>query len=82
VKHGTVGGPVALEGTAAVELRDQPIMYRLPQAAKVTGLSEDFLRRCDCPKVIIRGTGAKDRRPIIGILANDLLAWLQAQRQS
>ena len=81
MKDRTLGGPAALEGTGAVELRDRPIMYRLSQAAKLTGLSEDFLRRCDCPKVKIRGAGAKDSRPVIGILADDLLAWLQAQRQ-
>ena len=74
--------PGKLDGAAAPDLGDRPIMYRLAQAAKLTGLSEDFLRRCDCPKIVIRGTGAKDRRPIIGIMADDLHAWLQAQRQS
>ena len=57
-------------------------MYRLADAARLTGLSPDFLRRCDCPKVIIRGTGAKDRRPIIGIMADDLLGWLRQYRES
>ena len=69
------------EDGAATGLRDRPLMYRLREAAEVTGLSEDFLRRCDCPKVVIRGTGAKDRRPIVGILYYDLMAWLHSQRQ-
>jgi hypothetical protein len=56
-------------------------MYRLSEAAKLTGLSDDFLRRSDCPKVILRGTGAKDRRPVVGILHEDLMAWLLRQRQ-
>jgi hypothetical protein len=60
----------------------RPLMYRLAKAAEVTGLSEDFLRRVpDLPKVVIRGTGSKDRRPIVGILYDDLVAWLHAQRQ-
>jgi hypothetical protein len=58
-------------------------MYRLRKAAEVTGLSEDFLRRTpDLPKVVIRGTGAKDSRPVVGILYEDLVAWLQRQRQA
>jgi hypothetical protein len=65
-----------------MDLGGRQIMYRLAQAAKLTGLSPDFLRRCDCPKVIIRGTGAKDRRPIIGIMTDDLLAWLLQYRES
>jgi hypothetical protein len=70
------------EDVAAPGLRDRPLMYRLSKAAEVTGLSEDFLRRVpDLPKVLIRGTGAKDRRPVVGILYDDLVAWLQRQRQ-
>ncbi|HEV2085846.1 MAG TPA: hypothetical protein VGR09_12260 [Gemmatimonadales bacterium] len=61
---------------------DRPLMYRLSKAAEVTGLSQDFLRRVpDLPKVVIRGAGAKDRRPVVGILYDDLVAWLQRQRQ-
>jgi len=51
-------------------------------ARNALGLSEDFLRRVpDLPKVVIRGAGAKDRRPVVGILYDDLMAWLRAQRQ-
>jgi hypothetical protein len=57
-------------------------MYRLSRAASLTGLSEDLLRRVpDLPKVVIRGAGAKDRRPVVGILHDDLMAWLRSQRQ-
>jgi hypothetical protein len=70
------------EDAAATGPVDRPLMYRLSKAAELTGLSEDFLRRVpDLPKVVIRGAGAKDRRPIVGILYDDLLAWLRAQRQ-
>jgi hypothetical protein len=70
-----------LEGAAAVDAENAPIMYRLVQAAKLTGLSDDFLRRSDCPKVILRGTGPKDCRPVIGIMADDLREWLLRHRQ-
>jgi hypothetical protein len=71
-------GPDALAGP-----QDRPLMYRLSKAAELTGLSADFLRRVpDLPKVVIRGAGAKDRRPVVGILYEDLVAWLQRQRQS
>jgi hypothetical protein len=67
---------------AAADVGERPLMYRLSRAASLTGLSEDFLRRVpDLPKVVIRGAGAKDRRPVVGILHDDLMAWLQSQRQ-
>jgi hypothetical protein len=70
------------EDAAAAGLGERPLMYRLSKAAALTGLSEDFLRRVpDLPKVVIRGAGAKDRRPVVGILYEDLMAWLQRQRQ-
>ena len=63
-------------------LQVRVLMYRLSKAAELTGLSVDLLRRVpDLPKVVIRGTGAKDRRPVIGILHEDLVAWLQRCRQ-
>jgi hypothetical protein len=73
----------AVQTSAKAAQQDRPLMYRLTQAAKATGLSEDFLRRVpDLPKVVIRGAGAKDRRPVIGIMHEDLMAWLHRQRQS
>jgi hypothetical protein len=31
---------------------------------------------------LARGAGAKDSRPVVGILYEDLVAWLQRQRQA
>lgn len=62
-------------------LLTRPIMLRSKQAALLTGLSEDYLRRSDCPRVELRGTGAKDKRRIIGYLYADVVAWLQRHRK-
>jgi hypothetical protein len=67
---------------AAAAGQDRPLMYRLRTAAALVDLAEDFLRRTpDLPKVLIRGAGAKDSRSVVGILHEDLVAWLQRHRQ-
>lgn len=73
----TVASPECGPGSPA-----KPIMFRLADAARLTGLSEDFLRRSDCPKVELRGTGARDSRRVVGILCEDLMAWLRRHRQA
>ena len=58
----------------------RPLMVRLSKAAELTGLSEDFLRKVpDLPKLVIRGAGAKDSRPVICIRYEDLVAWVDRQ---